>query len=131
MPTSAANPACRSSGDRGWERWNRDATYESTTIADAGPVTSWTDVTTIDGPLVTFRTTWIFAADGETLTSTSTLRFRRRAELEDDLTRHGYLVPDVRDAPDRPGRELVFLAQRHRDVIAGNTGTAMIMTSDL
>ena len=43
--------------------------------------------------------------------STSTLRFRERNELERDLSRHGFNVLDVRDAPDRPGKEMVFLTQ--------------------
>jgi hypothetical protein len=32
--------------------------------------------------------------------------------VEEALTRHGYVVDEVRDAPDRPGREFVFLARR-------------------
>ena len=43
--------------------------------------------------------------------STSTLRFRERNELERDLSRYGFNVVDVRDAPDRPGKEMVFLTQ--------------------
>jgi hypothetical protein len=46
------------------------------------------------------------------LESTSTLRFRDRPEVEASLQREGFLPIEVRDAPDRPGRELVFLAQR-------------------
>ena len=42
----------------------------------------------------------------------STLRFRTRAEVEASLVAAGFAVADVRDAPDRPGRELVFLARR-------------------
>ena len=42
--------------------------------------------------------------------SDSTLRFRERDEVEADLAAHGYVVEGVRDAPDRPGRELVFVA---------------------
>ena len=102
----------RDPADQGWERWNPDATYESTEIAGVGSVTSWTDLITVDGPMVTFRTTWIFASDGETLTSTSTLRFRHRTEIEADLDRQGFAVVEVRDAPDRPGREFVFIAHR-------------------
>lgn len=63
-------------------------------------------------PLVTFRWTYVFAVDGQTLTSDSTVRFRGREEVGKDLVAHGYVVEDVRDAPDRPGRELVFLARR-------------------
>jgi hypothetical protein len=61
---------------------------------------------------VTFRWTYRFAVDGQVLTSDSTLRFREREEVERDLVAHGYVVDDVRDAPDRPGREFVFLARR-------------------
>jgi hypothetical protein len=43
--------------------------------------------------------------------STSTLRFRERNELERDLSRYGFNVLDVRDAPDRPGKEMVFVTQ--------------------
>jgi len=43
--------------------------------------------------------------------STSTLRFRERSELERDLARYWFNVLDVRDAPDRPGKEMVFLTQ--------------------
>jgi hypothetical protein len=62
--------------------------------------------------LVSFRSTVVFASDGQVLTSDSTLRFRERAEVESDLVAHGYAVDEVRDAPDRPGREFVFLARR-------------------
>jgi len=65
----------------------------------------------VDGPLVAFRWTWGFASDGEVLTSDSTLRFRERDEIEAALLLHGYTMTDVRDAPDRPGRELVVLAR--------------------
>jgi len=46
------------------------------------------------------------------LTSDSTLRFRERGEVESSLAAHGYVVEEVRDAPDRPGREFVFFARR-------------------
>jgi hypothetical protein len=46
------------------------------------------------------------------LTSDSTLRFRERAEVEAELDAQGFVVDDVRDAPDRPGKELVFVARR-------------------
>jgi hypothetical protein len=66
----------------------------------------------VNGPLVTFRNTWVFAADGAVLTSDSTLRFRERSEIEESLVASGYVVEDVRDAPDRPGKEFVFFARR-------------------
>jgi hypothetical protein len=68
--------------------------------------------TEVDLPLVSFRWTWELAADGAILTSDSTLRFRDRDELVADLDAAGYELAAVRDAPDRPGRELVVLARR-------------------
>jgi SAM-dependent methyltransferase len=97
---------------RAWEEWNRAASYSVTDIDGVGAVETWVDVTDVSGPLVTFRWTWVFASDGEVLTSDSTLRFRERADIEADLLGHGFVVDEVRDAPDRPGREFVFLAHR-------------------
>jgi hypothetical protein len=74
-------------------------------------VESWVEVTDVSGALVSFRWTWVFASDGAALTSDSTLRFRERDEVEEALGAHGYVVGDVRDAPDRPEREFVFLAR--------------------
>ncbi|WP_345043095.1 class I SAM-dependent methyltransferase [Streptomyces sannanensis] len=97
---------------RAWEEWNRAATHRVVTVEGVGPVETWVDVTDVSRSLVTFRSTVVFTATGETLTSDSTLRFRERAEVEADLTAHGYVVDEVRDAPDRPGREFVFFARR-------------------
>ncbi|MCF3120026.1 class I SAM-dependent methyltransferase [Streptomyces arenae] len=97
---------------RAWREWNRAGTHGVTEVPGVGAVESWCEVTGVEGPLVSFRWTYVFAADGQTLTSDSTLRFRGRAEVEADLVAHGYVVEDVRDAPDRPGREFVFVAWR-------------------
>jgi len=91
---------------KAWLGWNREQTF---TVVDG--VQTWVDLLDVSGPLVTFRSTWIFP-DGERLASTSTLRFRDRPEVEADLRAHGFTVTDVRDAPDRPGREYVFLATK-------------------
>lgn len=95
---------------RGWEEWNRADSYTVTEIDGVGVVESWVELTRVDLPLVSFRGTCAFAADGVVLTSDSTLRFRERDEVAADLVAHGYAVDDVRDAPDRPGREFVFFA---------------------
>ncbi|MCX4831075.1 class I SAM-dependent methyltransferase [Streptomyces sp. NBC_01016] len=97
---------------RAWEEWTRDRTHQVTDIPGVGPVETWIQLTRVDGPLVTFRQTYVFATDGQTLTSDSTLRFRDREEVESDLLASGYLVTDVRGAPDRPGKEFVFVARR-------------------
>lgn len=97
---------------RAWEEWNRELTYAVTEVPGAGVVESWVEVTAVEGQLVSFRWTYVFAADGQVLTSDSTLRFREREEIAAELLAQGLVVEDVRDAPDRPGREFVFVARR-------------------
>lgn len=89
---------------RAWESWNREQSYA---VVDG--VESWEEVTRVEWPLVTFDSTTVFP-DGDRVVATSALRFRDRAEVEADLQANGFIVVDVRDAPDRPGRELVFVA---------------------
>ncbi len=97
---------------RAWLEWNRARSHRITRVEGVGAVENWVEVTDIDGPLVTFRWTYVFASDGQVLTSDSTLRFRERGEIEAELAAAGYEVCEVRGAPDRPGRELVFVARR-------------------
>ena len=47
------------------------------------------------------------------LTSDSTLRFRAKDEFVTSLASAGFVVDDIREAPDRPGKELVFIARRN------------------
>lgn len=102
----------RDPATRAWEGWTREASHRVTEVEGVGAVETWSEVVDVSGPLVTFAGTWVFASDGAVLTSRSTLRFREREEVEADLARHGFVLDDVRGAPDRPGLELVFLARR-------------------
>lgn len=97
---------------RAWEGWNRDDSYQCREIPGVGPVESWVELLGVNGRLVSFRGVCVLAANGEVLTSESTLRFRERDEIERELVAEGYVVEDVRDAPDRPGREFVFVARK-------------------
>ena len=99
---------------RAWEEWTPEASRHTTEIPGHGAVESWVELREVRGPLVTFRWTYVFAADGQVLTSDSTLRFRERQELEADLAAEGFEVVEVRDAPARPGKEFVFVARRGR-----------------
>ncbi|HMJ77667.1 MAG TPA: class I SAM-dependent methyltransferase, partial [Iamia sp.] len=90
---------------RAWEGW--DGLGERT-----GDLEWWYDLVEVAEPLVTFRWSFRFASDDALLTSDSTLRFRTRAEVEATLVAAGLVLDDVRDAPDRPGKELVFVAHR-------------------
>ena len=101
----------RDPGRAAWREWTRDQTYRRVDVPGTGPVETWTDLTSVEGSLVSFRTTFVFA-DGTVLTSDSTLRFRSRDELATSLIAVGLVVDEVRDAPDRPGREFVFIARR-------------------
>jgi SAM-dependent methyltransferase len=94
-----------------WLEWNREATHNRTDVPGIGVVENWTDLLEVREPFVKFQRTYVFESDGATLTSESTLRFRSRAEVEESLRQAGFAVADVRDAPDRPGKEFVFVAE--------------------
>ena len=95
-----------------WLNWNRETTYVRRDSPDAGLFESWLEVTRIDGDLVSTRRTYVFAADGVTLTSECIRRYPPRSVIEDSLISAGYELTDVRGAPDRPGLELVFIARK-------------------
>jgi SAM-dependent methyltransferase len=97
---------------RAWEEWAADTGPVTLDVPGVGPVERRLEVMAVDLPLVSFRYTYTFLADGAVITSDSTLRFRSRAELETSLAAAHFQVLDVRDAPDRPGREFVFITQR-------------------
>lgn len=112
---------------RAWEEWNAAATRRTVTVEGVGDVETWVDVTDVSLPLVSFRHTYLLTGTGETLTSDSTLRFRERDEVTASLTAHGYVVDQIREAPDRPGREFVFFARRpefDEHVSAGSSDTS-------
>jgi SAM-dependent methyltransferase len=97
---------------RAWEEWAADTAPVTRDVPGVGPVERRLEVTEVSLPLVSFRYVYRFLTDGAILTSDSTLRFRDRDELERSLADGGYRVLDVRQAPDRPGREFVFVAER-------------------
>lgn len=97
---------------RAWEDWAADTAAVTCDVPGIGPVEERREVTDVRLPYVSFRQTYRFAADDTVLTSDSTLRFRDRDENEASLTAQGFRVRDVREAPDRPGREFVFIAER-------------------
>jgi SAM-dependent methyltransferase len=97
---------------RAWEEWAADTGPVTLDVPGVGPVEQRRAVTAVSLPLVSFRYTYTFLTDGTVITSDSTLRFRGREELEHSLAAAGYRVLDVREAPDRPAREFVFITQR-------------------
>ena len=86
-------------------------TPSSGTFPASGIVERRGEVTKVLLPYV-FHSTYKVASDGFELESNSTLRFRNRTEVEEALAANGFVTLDVRDAPDRPGREYVFVTRR-------------------
>ena len=99
---------------RAWEEWNPERSFERVEIPDVGVVETWNEVIDVALPFVTFQGTIVFLADNTVLHSTSTLRFRTADELHECLGRVGFDVREVREAPDRPGKEYVFICEPNR-----------------
>lgn len=96
---------------RVWEQWTEQLTRETTVVAGQGAVTTWVQVLGYDNELLRFRETFRFEDETEMI-SESTLRYRNREHIEATLDAAGFEVREVLDAPDRPGRQLIFVAQR-------------------
>jgi SAM-dependent methyltransferase len=96
---------------RDWESWASPSDRVSLDVPGFGVVERRFALTDVAWPYVSFRHDYRFA-DGVRLTSDSTIRFRTQVEVTTDLVAAGLRVREVRDAPDRPGLELVFLADR-------------------
>jgi hypothetical protein len=97
---------------RAWEEWAADTSPMILDIAGSGPVEQRREITEVSLPFVSLRNTYTFLADSKVITSDSTLRFRSRQEVESSLADQGYQTLDIREAPDRPGNEFVFISQR-------------------
>jgi ubiquinone/menaquinone biosynthesis C-methylase UbiE len=107
---------------RAWQEWSADTGPITIDVPGLGLVEQRREVTAVNLPYVSFRHTYRFASDGAQAFSDSTLRFRSRAEVESDLATHGYRVADVRDAPDRPGLEFMFVAESTMKAPEGHQG---------
>ena len=97
---------------QGWREWNREASFRRVELPHVGVVETWVDLADVSPPLVSFRHTFFFGSDGAVMVSDSTLRFRDHDEVSRSLRDAGFVVEEVREAPDRPGREFVFMARR-------------------
>jgi SAM-dependent methyltransferase len=96
----------------GWRDWNRQHTHRRVELSDVGPLETWVELLEVNLPLVAFRWTFVFESEHDVLVSDSTLRFWSQVEIVEALERAGLTVKEIRDAPDRPGREFVFIAER-------------------
>lgn len=94
---------------RAWEEW---AGWGSSVhqVEGVGEVRDTFELVSVEEPYVTFRSDNTLP-DGTVVPSASTLIFRSMPELERTLGEAGFTIREVRDAPDRPGREWVVLAE--------------------
>jgi ubiquinone/menaquinone biosynthesis C-methylase UbiE len=97
-----------------WLQWAAQTNPVVLAVAGMGTVSRHMAVTAVRQPFVSLRHAYRFARDGALSTSDSTLRLRGRSGVESDLAACGVQVADVRDVPDRPRLEFVFVAQRTR-----------------
>lgn len=97
---------------RAWEEWAADIDPVTLDIPGSGQAGRTAPCGHRRMPSIRLLPTYRFLADGAVVTSDSTLRFRSRDEVESSLDANGYRVLDVREAPDRLGREFVFIAER-------------------
>jgi SAM-dependent methyltransferase len=95
-----------------WKGWNRELTHKMIEVPSIGVVENWVELLNVQLPFVSFRYTFLFHKDGRTITSDSTLRFRSQLEIAETLASAQFTVEEVRDAPDRPGLEFVFVTAR-------------------
>jgi SAM-dependent methyltransferase len=103
----ARDPSCEA-----WHDWTPEKSFRRVLVPGVGQVEAWCEVTDVTQDCVSFRWTFVFDADGAVMTSDSTLRFRERDQITSTLAVAGFALEAVRDAPDRPGAEMVFLASR-------------------
>lgn len=95
---------------RAWEDWARHR--ESTAhMPGVGTVRESFEITAVDLPYVSFRSE-NHLPDGTVVPAESTLIFRPLEDIERTLAESGFTLRETRDAPDRPGREWVVIAQR-------------------
>lgn len=101
---------------RGWERWNRDATYERIDSLH-GPMECWLELVSVGNGRVRFEGHNVFTATGEVVVVSSDLRFRSQAELTESLRAAGFTIEHVYGDWDRgpvtsASRVMVFVARR-------------------
>ena len=95
-----------------WLEWTKENTYSVAEVDGEGTVESWVEYEASYGGFVDFIGVLVFERDGRRVEQRSWLQFRDRDELTKSLEDTGFNVEEIRDAPDRPGREFVFIARK-------------------
>ncbi|WP_052665256.1 class I SAM-dependent methyltransferase [Nitriliruptor alkaliphilus] len=101
---------------RAWDRWNPEDSRSIVELPDRTEVDLFTEVTDVDGSVVSFATHYRFD-DGTHLTSTAALRFRTEDELRDSLAAAGFSIRAVYGGWERQpigaaAGELLVVAER-------------------
>jgi hypothetical protein len=76
--------------DRKWEKWNPIDSRRRVCLPDGHEIGAWTEVTAVEGGLVSFAIHYTFP--DEELVSTATLRFRTEDELRASLQAASFTV---------------------------------------
>lgn len=95
-----------------WKQWNKECSYKYVDIPGKGRVESWEDLLAVELPYVSFRRFYLFQESGKLLTSDSKIIFRSQQEITDNLSVAGFTLEDIREAPDRLDKEMVFIARK-------------------
>lgn len=96
---------------RAWEEWSQQPP-RTLNVEGIGEVTVTSNVGQVDLPFVSFTHLYRFQETYGSIGSRSRLRFHSQREVTSALTTVGFTVDEIRDAPDRPGREWVFIARK-------------------
>lgn len=101
-----------------WRRWNRAETFASFPAQDRSEAfDSWVETVGVADGTVTVVGHTVFRPSGDEETVESTLRFRTRSELADDLAAVGFRVRDLYGDWDRgpfrdSSHEMILVAER-------------------
>ncbi len=96
---------------KAWENWTKENTYRRVHLPSLGWIEEYCQVLDVIDKLVSFRWTYVFEKQNETVTSDSTIIFRSKDNLIKSLKTNHFEVIDIREAPDRPGKEFVFITK--------------------
>ncbi len=95
-----------------WTEWNKEKSFTTVDIPGKGTIDSWVELQSVRLPHVSFKWTWFFHDTNATISSDSTIVFRSKSQLTNNLSAAGFSVEDIREAPDRPAKEMVFVARK-------------------
>lgn len=94
-----------------WLEWTKGNAFSAAEVDGEGTVESGMEFHSASDEFVDFVGVLVFERDASRVDQQSRLQFRGKDELRKSLENTGFGVEEIRDAPDRPGREFVFIAR--------------------